>query len=280
MSEQANENKIEQRRAWIWIMLMTNIVFILILLTLSIIALRVNNVLPEDTDILFIVGKKPSVEVGDKDKWQAGKEVDIFSASYKNGEGVVTVLSDNGDSVIAPGTTATYEFSMYNNGNVAVFYQTDVSFILSIADIKQDKFDFPLSVRLKTQTDDYLIGDSETWVNVNEATKYNYVRVLGAYSYETFTLELMWAFEGGNDELDTMFGNQAVTDGIDLKFGINTYAEEHIDPTAKGGTIVEGKEKAEIGGTIRWLWIMLLILNVTIIIFYISWLMNKRLSKW
>lgn len=280
MTEQPIESKKEQRRAWVWIMLMVNIVFILLLLTLSVIALRVGNVLPEDTDILFIVGKKPQVTVGDKEKWQAGKEVDIFSASYENGEGVVTVMSDNGDSLIAPGTVSTYEFSMYNNGNMAVFYETAVTFSLTIGDELQDYYAFPLSVRLRTESDDYLIGARDKWINVNQATGVNYVRVLGAYSYETFTLELKWEFEGGNDELDTMFGNQAVKDGISLKFGINTYAEEHIDPTAKGGTIIEGKENAELGGTVRWLWVILLILNASILIFYVSWLMNKRLGKW
>ena len=61
------ETKTQTRKQWVWIMLMVNIVFVLLLMTLGIIALRVGNSLPEGTDILFIVGKNPSVEMGDEE---------------------------------------------------------------------------------------------------------------------------------------------------------------------------------------------------------------------
>jgi hypothetical protein len=49
----------QTRRAWVWIMLMVNVVFLLLLMTLGIIALRVGNYMPE-TDVVFIAGKKPT----------------------------------------------------------------------------------------------------------------------------------------------------------------------------------------------------------------------------
>ena len=51
------ESKQSTRKQWVYIMLMVNIVFILLLMTLGIIALRVGNTLPEGVDVLFIVGK-------------------------------------------------------------------------------------------------------------------------------------------------------------------------------------------------------------------------------
>ena len=127
------ETKTQTRKQWVWIMLMVNVVFVLLLMTLGIIALRVGNSLPEGTDILFIVGKNPSVEMGDEEsKWEAGKQVNIFDAEYKNGEGATTVISQDGTKLIAPGTQTTYKFTMQNNGNMAVVYETDLDFILKI----------------------------------------------------------------------------------------------------------------------------------------------------
>ncbi len=270
------------RRQWVWIMLMVNIVFILLLMTLGIIALRVGNYLPEDMDVLFIVGKNPEVNVGDGEnkKWEAGKDVHIFQSSYANGTEHPTVVSQDGTALIAPGVVTSYQFSMHNSGNMAVLYQTDIDFTLKIGGEKQKNYEFPLEVRLKTQSGDYLIGDEDEWVNVSKAILSQHVSLLGAFSYETFTLELQWRFEGGNDELDTMYGDTSSEKGVTLTMGINTYAEEHVEPEAKGGIPIEVEGTKEYGGTIRWLWMIMLFINAAILIFYIAWLMNKRLQKW
>lgn len=270
------------RRQWVWIMLMVNIVFVLLLMTLGIIALRVGNYLPENTDILFIVGKNPEVNVGDGEqkKWETGKNVHIFDSAYSNGTDHPTVVSQDGTSLIAPGVVTSYQFTMHNSGNMAVLYQTDLDFTLKIGGEKQKNYDFPLEVRLKTQSGEYLIGDEDEWVNVSHAILSQHVSLLGAYSYETFTLELMWRFEGGNDELDTMYGDTSSEKGVTLTMGINTYAEEHVEPEAKGGIPIEVEGKKEYGGTIRWLWMIMLFINAAVLVFYIAWLMNKRLQKW
>ncbi len=269
------------RKSWMWIMMFVNIVFILILMTVGIVALKVGNVLPNNTDILFIVGKNPSVEVEDeKESWKAQKNVDIFKASYENEQGETTVISQDGTKVIAPGTQTTYKFTMYNSGNMAVVYQTDLDFTLKIGAEVQENYSFPLKVRLKNESGEILVGTENGYENVQDAILNGYVSVLGANSYETFTLELVWDFEGGNDELDTLYGDLACEKGVYLTLGINTYAEEHFDPTAQGGNQIEVEGNIEYGGTFRWLWLIMLMLNVGILIFYISWLMNKRMQKW
>lgn len=272
----------ETRRQWVWIMLMVNIVFVLLLMTLGIIALRVGNYLPENTDILFIVGKNPSVEVGDQEHptWETGKNVRIFESSYANENGETTVVSQDGTKLIAPGVTTTYQYTMYNSGNMAVIYETDLDFILKIGGERQKDAAFPLQVRLKSQSGSYLIGSETEWVDVSEAVLNQHVSLLGAFSYETFTLELRWLFEGGNDELDTMYGDCSAEKGVALTMNINTYAEEHVEPEAQGGIPIEVDGTKEYGGTIRWLWMMMLFINAAILVFYVSWLLNKRLQKW
>lgn len=271
-----------ERRSWVWIMLMVNIVFILLLMTLGIIALRVGNYLPENTDILFIVGKNPEVSVGDDEiaKWENGQRVNIFQSAYNNENGAPTVVSQDGTKVVAPGTISTYRFTMCNSGNMAVLYETDLDFIFKIGTEVQKTYNFPMKVRLRNAGGDYLIGGENEWVNVKDATLNRHVSLLGAFSYETFTLELLWEFEGGNDELDTLYGNLAAQKGVTLTLGINTWAEEHFDSTAAGGTEYEVEGTKEFGGTIRWLWLVLLMINTAVLVFYVSWLMNKRLRNW
>lgn len=282
MSQKADKTDNGERRSWVYIMLLVNIVFILLLMTVGILALRVGNYLPENTDILFVVGKSNSVEFGDEENksWQSGKNVNIFQASYVGNNGETTVVSQDGTKVIAPGTQTTYKFAFYNNGNVAVVYQTDLNFTFKIGDAEQTNYEFPLKVRLHTQHGEYLIGGQDDWVRVKDATLSAHVSQLGATSYEAFVMELLWEFDGGNDELDTLYGNEAVQTGVSLQLGINAYAEEHVDSTAVGGTVIDGAAKGEVGGTIRWVWLVLLLLNTAILIFYVAWLMHKRIKKW
>lgn len=282
--------KREQRTVYVRIMLMVNIVFILLLVTLGVIALKVNNVLPEDQDIFFIVGKNPSFEIGDGEgkKWESETSVNIFKSDYKNGEGVITVVSQNGDKVIAPGSTSTYKFALHNDGNVAVRYDTNLKFELILGGKENNTITFPLKVKLYTDSGKYLVGSETEWTLISDVQAISYPSQLGASSYEGFTLEIMWEYEGGNDELDTYLGNMSAADdgngngGASVNLGISTYAEEHIDPTAQGGTVIteSGKTEVEHGGTIRWLWFILLFMNVGMLIFYISWLLNKRANKW
>ena len=267
-----------EKRAWIWMMLFVVIILFLLLMLLGIIALKVGHYLPEDTDIIYIVGKDPSVEEGEEDIWESGKEVTIFKTNYVNGEGETTVVSQDGTKLIAPGTQSTYKFTMYNNGNIAVVYEIDLDFILKIGDKIQNEFIFPLKARLLIENGNYLIGDETEWVNVADATLSKHVSVLGARSYETFVLELLWEFDGGNDALDTMYGDASAEKGVKLTLGINTYAEEHIDPAATGGTRVDISEKSERIEQ-RVLWIIILLLSAIIIVGYILWFIGHQIEK-
>ena len=283
--------KREQRSVYVRIMLMVNIVFILLLVTLGVLALKVNNVLPEDQDIFFVVGKNPSFELtdGEGKQWKNETNVNIFKSNYANGDGKATIISQDGDKVIAPGSTSSYKFAMYNNGNMAVMYETDVDFSLIIKGMENDEIVFPLKVRLYTDSGKYIVGSETEWANINDIEIDAYLSQLGASSYESFTLEVKWDYEGGNDELDTLLGNMSAEQGnnngeggVAVNLSINTYAEEHVDPTAKGGTPIDAETQGtqEYGGTVRWLWFILLFINVGMLLFYVAWLLNKRANKW
>ena len=287
MSEQVESTVVEtprqQRHAWVWIMLMVNIVFLLLLMTLGIIALRVGNYLPE-TDIVFIAGKTTDVKVGEDEKsaWQTNEQIEIFSSGYLNDNGELTVNSEDGMSLVAPGTEMTYSFTMYNNSNVAVYYEVDLDILIKLGGIVQDgemEKRMPIMVKLEQDSGGYLIGDESEYVALSDAIVAKRRRAIGAESYETFTLYLKWDYEG-NDQNDTELGDMSSDEGLSLSLMIDTYAEEHPDPSARGGTSIDAEKETEIGGSVRWVWVLLLLINTAVMIFYVSWLMNKRLQKW
>lgn len=255
----------------IWTTCVVIAMILLLFLTIGVAAIRITDTLPEGVDIFFIVGKEPSFGVKDDEvTWTDETEVSIFSSSYTNGENVTTVLSKEGDNVIAPGTVSVYEFCMYNDGNMAMSYDLDFSFDLAINGVNVNAQAFPLAFRLKRTDGAYVVGGEDKWVELEAGTLGEYSGTLGASSYEQFTLELMWAFEG-NDELDTALGNEATKNPIDLTFKIGSYAENHSNPKAQGGTLVsETGEKLEYGGTIRWEWFILVIVLLVGLAFYLA----------
>jgi hypothetical protein len=58
---------------------------------------------------------------------------------------------------------------------------------------------------------------------------------VGTHSYYGYLLEWQWAFESGNDELDTMLGSGAVESELQFSLEISTSTVESDDPHAKGG---------------------------------------------
>lgn len=273
----------QMRKAWVWIMLIVNIVFLLLLMTLGIIALRTGNYMPE-TDIVFIAGKKTDVAVGDSEnpRWEASEEINIFDTHYANGDGQITVESQNGEALIAPGTNMQYQFTMCNNSNIAVLYEIDLDLLVKLGGEVQGREmeeALPIKVRLTTGNGEYLLGTEESYVKLADALVVKRRLALGAESFDTFTLDIAWDFEG-DDQNDTHLGDLSADKNLTLSLSVDTFAEEHFDPAALGGTKIDAKKETEIGGSVRWVWMLLLMINTAVMIFYVSFLLNKRLQKW
>ena len=171
---------------------------------------------------------------------------------------------------------------MYNSSNIAVVYEVDLDMLVTLGGEPQGREmeeALPVMVKLTTGNGEYLVGSEDHFVPLADALVVKKRLVLGAESFDTFTLELAWAFEG-DDQNDTHLGDLSAEQNLTLKLVIDTFAEEHFDPAAVGGTKIDAKKETEIGGSIRWVWVLLLMINTAVLIFYVSFLMNKRLQKW
>ncbi len=255
----------------LWTLIVALTTVLLLFLTIGIVALRMDNSLPAGENVYFIVPKNPSTQMGDDESgWKTQNDVSIFSSQYVNGENQTTVLSQNGDNVIAPGAISKYSFYMRNGGNMAVRYDFDFAFILKIAGVETKASEFPLSVRMTDTKGNYVMGSASEWLGLDADKANECSGILGANSYEQFDLEIMWAFEG-HDELDTMLGNESAKSSVELTFHINSYAEEHFDATAQGGVeITEGSNfNGEYGGEIRWEWFAILLAALALCTLYL-----------
>lgn len=215
---------------------------------------------------------RPGFEASDDQTvWTTDTQVEIFRISYENGEKVVTVHSDDGDKLIAPGTENSYTFKLKNTGNVALDYTVEVDAYFTPADIE-----IPVVARLNRYDGEWIVGGREEYDDVPTLDKAEDKASLGAGKYTYYTLDWMWPFESGNDEYDTMLGNMAVDEDLIFTIKIKTTAEANVDPTVDDGiTPPQTGDNTQLA-----LWIVIAVSSfVVFIILVIIQKKEKRRSK-
>lgn len=139
------------------------------------------------------------IEVSDENQtFGKGQQINIFKHTSKN------VKNDK----IAPLTKSTYRFDIKNGNKFAIKYQIKMS--------EENPYNINMKYRLKLDGK-YIIGDENTWVNINEINTNNLI--LANESYAKFELDWYWA-EGEND---TFIGTQIQSK---YKVYMEIYAEE------------------------------------------------------
>lgn len=171
----------------------------------------------------------PSLSVSDeKGVWRKVTNVELFRATYENGEQLVTVEGSNGEKVIAPGTTNTYVFKLKNTGNVALDYDVEVE-----AFFTPEEVEIPVEARIKRYDGEYMLGGEEHFDGVELMNGATDRATLGKGCYTYYTLEWQWPYEG-DDALDTALGNLASEQEVLFTLKIKTTATESADPNADG----------------------------------------------
>lgn len=175
--------------------------------------------------------KHPGFEVSDdKAVWGTNTSVEIFKVSYENGEQVITVKSDDGNKVIAPGTENTYTFKLKNTGDVAMDYTVEIDAYFAPADIT-----IPITARICRYDGKWVTGNKDVYSDVSTLNKATDSSTLGRGKFTYYTLDWVWPFESGNDELDTLLGSMANEQDITFTIVIKTTATESDNPNADGG---------------------------------------------
>lgn len=167
--------------------------------------------------------------------WSTNTEVEIFRISYEDGEANITVNSENGDKVIAPGTENEYTFYLKNTGNIPIAYTVWTEAIFSKEDAP-----IPVEVKVNGVGGRYFIGTESLWEDVLRLNEFKQSGELSVNNYASYTLNWMWPFENDQDEYDTYLGNLAGEEDVTLTIKIHTVASADAD--AMGGTPTTGDE--------------------------------------
>lgn len=210
---------------------------------------------------------KPGFEASDDNGvWSTETAVEIFRISYENGEQHITVNSDNGDKVIAPGTENSYTFKLKNTGNVALDYTVETDAYFTPADIL-----IPVTGRLNRYDGQWIAGGQEQFVEVPVLDAAKDSASLGAGKYTYYTLDWMWPFESGNDEYDTMLGNLAVEKDLVFTVVIKTTATASDDPYIDDGIGPQTGDNENLA-----LWLMLLFGSVVVMMILLFFIFKDR----
>lgn len=273
--EQDNQ-KNESKKSSTIVKVLFIILLILFLLSLLVLALRIGDFLPNGVDIFFIEPKEPEVTFGDdKVLWSGDAEIDIFYIEHKNDQGVVTVVSGSGDKVIAPGTKGYYKFNFKNVGNIAVDYNCSINVSFDTTGIVGIN-DLPITVRLKDYEGKYLIGSENKWEKISEVQKFTDSAIIGKNSYVFYEFEWCWAFESGNDELDTLLGNISSNGMAKLVVDLSATAVQSEDYEAIGGLQIDPNDPRTGGNIVP---VPYIVLNLLILILLIILLILKKKQR-
>ena len=249
------------------------ILFILFLLTTTVLMLRIGSFLPSDLDVIFISAKRPGFSAWDANgNWNDQAELEIFRADGVYGANIREdgsagpFLSQDGRVLIAPGSSGSYEFHLKNDGNVPLDYLLNLSAKLKVAQTGEVIDYLPIKVRILRYDGSFVVGDEETWVPVTDLSDTD-EGTLGAGRYASYTLLWRWAYEGGEDDVDT---DVASRDGdVQLTLTLGTHAEESNRTDVQGGMPELDGDGNPVqipgGGEIRWeLFYLLLLLTLII----------------
>ena len=153
--------------------------------------------------------------VADNQKvWRTDTTIEIFQATYQNDDGQITVHSADDNKVVAPGTGGNYTFSLKNASDLNSNYQVWVE-----ADASVEGSGIPIEFRM-AGADGWLDGSGE-WLTADELNKEVARKNLYSGKSTEYTLYWRWAFERGEDETDTAYGNIGTGTSADQEMNVS-----------------------------------------------------------
>ncbi len=161
------------------------------------------------------------LEAGDNDEFQ------VFGVEYENDDGKITVSGMDGNRVVAPGTSGETLFRLRNVDDVAIDYTLEPKVVYT------SEFTLPILMRLIRPDGTYMAGDENTWIKAEEMNDILAdADTIPEEEGVAYVLQWKWDFESGDDDYDTLLGNEKWADvGIQVSFiataSANTSVEEN-----------------------------------------------------
>ena len=194
---------------------------------------------------------KPEVElIGGKGEVYH-KEIQVFYTEYDN-DGKITVKSEFGDKVVAPGTENSYDLYVRNVGKVPISYILEAQSRIAV-DVNGETLEIPIEASFYTPRSSYLLGGAESLESLGKLDGVTDSSGLSPEHQAKYTLCWSWPFDG-DDEFDTMLGNLAARgEELTVKVAFNVTAA--YDPNVWGGSPITG-DSSNIG-----LWVAFFVIS-------------------
>lgn len=158
--------------------------------------------------------------------WKTETAVDLFKASYKNADGVVTVKSADGSNVVAPGTEGSYTFSLKNTGDGPAKYKIWVE-----ANLSSNMTGIPLQTRMSSD-DGWMLGGKNSWEQAEALDDVSTTETINAGKSAEYTIYWQWPYEQGDDGADTGLANASVAQ--EMSYTVTIYTLTAVATTADG----------------------------------------------
>ena len=237
-----DSKKSKNHNVSIW--LMAFVLILLILLSFAVLASSLKGLISGEKEVIAVSSneetsgffslfykhakEEPELDAYDDNvSWKNSTDVDLFKTAYLDPSGkLITVESDDGAKVIAPGTSNNYHFSLKNTGNVSLDYTLDLEGVFELSNRK-----LPFEVRLK-KDNELVVGTVDVWSSVYELNDSVEKGTLPVGKYVGYTLEWQWPYESGEDDVlflndinDTAIGDASAEMDVDFRLIINVAAE-------------------------------------------------------
>ena len=186
-------------------------------------------------------------------------EIDLFAVEYENLTGEITVAGAGDTKVIAPGTSHELIIRLRNRDKIALDYQLVPSLSFTT------EWDLPIVVRMRDQDGNYLIGDRDRWVTLEEMQDFFEEGTVYKNQTVEYIFEWQWPFESGSDAYDTFLGTQVDVEGFGLSASFHLTSEANTNVEAYGGRL-----SSPVGGLLMAFMacVALLVTCIMLIIFY------------
>lgn len=227
------------------------ILAILCLISAALLAIRLNNFIKLDNSEVWLTTNMD-------------QQLDLFSVSYENETGEVTVFSAEGERLVAPGTAVDYTIHLRNTEETAINYKLQ-------PDIQEtSQYAIPIVVRMYGQ-EGYIIGGENEWIPIGSVNTQPLYDTLKTNESAEYIFQWKWEFESGNDDYDTQLGTDAEVAGIGVSVSFDLHTEANTSIEENGGWI-----RSERGGVYS-MSILLLVLAIVLAIVLI--VKNRKKKK-